>query len=522
MNNAAAPNARRLLAVGFFAIFAAGVGFSVRGAALIHWASTYNFTQTELGEIGGGGLWGFGIIIIIGSLLADKVGYNVLMYLALAMHILSAILQLCTDQIFAGFEDGRSAVKLTLTIAMILFAVGNGICEVVVNPMVATLFPNNKTHYLNILHAGWPGGLVTGGVIAYLMNNVFEVHWMIQMSMFLIPVAIYAFLMIGQHMPRSEASEAGISFKTMLTEFVAPLLLLLLFIQALVGYVELGSDSWMQDILNRVMGAGNGTLLFIYTSSLMFILRFFGGPIEHRLSPLGLLFVSAVIAALGLTLFANAPATSVIVFIAAATIYGIGKTFFWPTMLAVVSERFPRGGALTLGTVGGIGMLSAGFLGAPGIGFNQDYYAVQEMKADPKTKATYDRYAENKPKHFLMFEVRGLDVQKTNLLELHHDMEKATDSKKREGMKHEFDNRLKDNKELAKWWKEDSGFAKDDLQPINDAKIYGGQMAFQVTALVPATMAVLYLLLILYFRMTGGYKRLGVGTPAEAAPAGEF
>jgi MFS family permease len=520
MNNAAAPNARRLLLVGFFAIFAAGVGFSVRGAALVHWATAYNFTQTELGGISGGGLWAMGIIFILGSIFADKVGYGRLMVMAVIAHLLSAGLQLCTDQVYGSFPDqkaGQEAVKLTLTAAMILFAVGNGICEVVVNPMVATLFPNNKTHYLNILHAGWPGGLVTGGVITYIMDK-YEVYWMIQMSMFLIPVAIYALLMFGQHMPRSEASEAGVPFMTNLKEFLAPMLLLLLLIHAMVGYVELGSDSWMQDILNRIRGKGIGTLIFIYTSILMFTLRFFGGPIEHRLSPLGLLFSSAVIATIGLTLFNVAPKESLIFFIVAATVYGIGKTFFWPTMLAVVSERFPRGGALTLGTVGGVGMLSAGLLGAPSIGFKQDYYAAAKI-SEPATKDVYDRYAAEKPHKspLDLFEVKGLDVAKTNLLALDRDIQATENPKKKGELQKEMERRLTQDPGLKTWWEvtpDAREYANRDSGPINDAEIYGGQMALGLTAVVPAMMAVLYLLLILYFRFTGGYKRLVIEAPA--------
>ncbi|HYT95299.1 MAG TPA: hypothetical protein VEL76_41660, partial [Gemmataceae bacterium] len=145
----APANAKRLLWGGFFCIFAAGVGFGVRGRILLDWAREYGFTQKELGDISGGGLWGFGVIIILGSLIADRVGYGRLMGLAFLMHILSAALQMCTGPIYNAF--GRDGVYLSLTLAMVMFSIGNGICEVVVNPMVASLFPKQKTHYLNIL-----------------------------------------------------------------------------------------------------------------------------------------------------------------------------------------------------------------------------------------------------------------------------------------------------------------------------------------------------------------------------------
>src|SRR5262249_26784629 len=193
-------------------------------------------------------------------------------------------------------------------------------------------------------------------------------------------VLLYGIMCLGQHFPKSEASVAGVSFGQMLAEFAAPLLLLLLFIHALLGYVELGTDSWISNITGNILASREkGLLLFVYTSSLMFALRFFAGPIVERISPLGLLFVGATCGAIGLTLLGNA-STGLFVVIA-ATIYGVGKTFLWPTMLAVASERFPRGGAITIGAMGGAGMLSAGLLGGAGLWLQQGFFRTAEVKA---------------------------------------------------------------------------------------------------------------------------------------------
>ncbi|MEZ6146576.1 MAG: MFS transporter [Planctomycetaceae bacterium] len=159
-HNGAAPNAKRLLWAGFMAILAAGVGFSVRGGILGQWAEEFGFTMTELGAITGGGLTGFGIIIIVTSLVADKIGYGKLMALAFVLHFISALITLAAP--LAYTSSGKDAAFWCLTVGMFLFSVGNGLCEAVVNPLTAALFPKNKTHYLNILHAGWPAGLVVG------------------------------------------------------------------------------------------------------------------------------------------------------------------------------------------------------------------------------------------------------------------------------------------------------------------------------------------------------------------------
>src|SRR5262249_26060428 len=166
-------------------------------------------------------------------------------------------------------------------------------------------------------------------------------------------------------------------------------------LHALVGYVELGTDSWIIDITKTVLASPDKALMaFIWTNVLMFTLRFFAGPIVHKISPVGLLFASAVIGTTGLWLLGLSGTTTTWLWLGAVTIYGLGKTFYWPTMLGVISERFPKGGALALGFSGGVGMLTAGLLGASGIGYFQDYAAVKELKGSP----TYTRYQSYKTK----------------------------------------------------------------------------------------------------------------------------
>ncbi len=207
-----ADNAKRLLLAGFMAILAAGVGFSVRGGILGDWGTQFGFTQSDLGGITGGGLTGFGVIILIGALLADKLGYGKLLITAFIMHFLSAVVTLAASPIYNSMKDSNptgahDTVYWMLYVGMFMFAIGNGLCEAVVNPMVATLFPRNKSHFLNILHAGWPAGLVLGGLASAWLAG--RVRWEIQMSLFLLPVIFYGAICIGQRFSKSEASTAG-------------------------------------------------------------------------------------------------------------------------------------------------------------------------------------------------------------------------------------------------------------------------------------------------------------------------
>jgi MFS family permease len=566
------PNAKRLLWAGFMAILAAGVGFSIRAGILGQWAEQYGFTQTDLGRITGGGLTGFGIVILISSLLADKVGFGKLMSAAFLMHLISAVLTLLTGAAYAA--GGKSLAFQCLFWGMFLFAVGNGIAEAVVNPLVASLFPKDKTHYLNILHAGWPGGLIAGGLASYFMNpdGSKPVGWQLQISLFLVPVVLYGLMMLGQKFPKSEASASGVSYKEMLGElgilgalvicallglffhndlgislyvaygiagallavFAAAtgfrpghlILAFLLIVHAMVGYVELGTDSWIGKITGTIMDSKqNGLLLFVYTSTLMFILRFFAGPIVEKTSPLGLLMVSALFGAAGLTLLSRSD--GIIMCVMAASIYGVGKTFLWPTMLAVVSEQFPKGGAITIGAAGGVGMLSAGLLGGPGIGFFQDKNASDHLR--DQSPAVYERYMSAGPNKFLWLEpVVGLDGQKIGVLEnggkdARRDLElmKKPESKTKPET-------LSTQEKLVEWWDNAEKTAKEDSPLVKEAGLFGGRRALQLTAFVPLTMFVCYLLLNLYYKAKGGYKAKNVvgdeypdlpGMPSESFEA---
>lgn len=499
---------KRLFWASFITLIAAGIGFSIRASILKDWAAQFGFTQGELGNITGGGLVGFGLTIIVLSFIADKVGYGKLMALAFVLHLSSVIVTVAATPVFTSM--GRDAAYQCLWWGCFLFALGNGTCEAVINPLTATLYPKEKTHWLNILHAGWPGGLILGALLAVLFEQLNAggsktVSWEIQIATYGVPVLIYGILMAGQKFPKSEASSAGVTIGTMLREVLAPVLMMLLVLHALVGYVELGTDSWIANITGSIMKSSQqGLLLFIWTSGLMFILRFFAGPIVHRISPLGLLFVSGILGALGLTLLGSSETVTMCVI--AATVYGFGKTFLWPTMLGVVSERFPRGGAVTLGLVGGVGMLSAGLLGGPGIGYKQDYFATQDLeKASPET---YTRYKVGEPKGFLFFpKIAGLDGQKVATLnddgkQLKIDQDLLEGKTRKESEEKELQNL----KKLSAWWADAKSHAAEDKPVVTAASLHGGKMALKWTAAVPAAMAVGYLILIVYFQAIGGYK----------------
>ncbi len=446
------PNRGRLFLGCFISLIATAFGFVIRSLILGDWQRQYGFTETEVGNIFGAGLAPFAISIILFSLVIDRLGYGRTMVFAFVCHVLSAWLTITADSYG------------TFYLATFIFALGNGAVEAVINPVVATVYSDNKTHWLNILHAGWPGGLVLGGVLTIMMgrnDTFFDLPgqmWQWKVGLVLIPTLLYGILLLGVKFPVSERVSAGVSYKEMLSEFgiagflvVAtmlvigtsqtlqvwniilpqwaiptiiigatllfatqirtlgqPIFVFLMLIMVPLAITELGTDSWIAKLMEEILAGGEdgaaaakyGPWVLIYTSAIMFVLRFFAGPIVHRISPLGLLCVCAAIAATGLFWLSNAK-TLALVF-AAATCYGIGKTFFWPTTLGVVAERFPKGGALTLNSIAGVGMLSAGILGAPLIGYVQDTGLVAGLeKAAPQIAP---EYVEQKAWAFLKYD----------------------------------------------------------------------------------------------------------------------
>ena len=532
------PQSMRLFSASFLTLIAAGIGFSVRGAILGDWGEQFGFTQTELGTITGGGLIGFGITIIALSFVADYIGYGKLMFLAFVLHAASAVVTFMATPLFnQGGLFGlspRDTAFYCLNIGMWLFALGNGTCEAVINPLTASLFPNNKTKWLNTLHAGWPLGLILGALIVLGFQQFGpDIRWEYKLGVFLVPVVLYGILAFNQAFPRSEAGASGISLGTMVLTLLSPILLFLFFLHALVGYVELGTDSWIINITNTVLDNKEYALAaFIWTNLLMAGLRIFAGPIVHALNPIRLLLLSAILGSLGLVLLGLPLTNTIWLWLGAGTIYGIGKTFYWGTMLGVISEQFPRGGALALGISGGIGMLSAGILGGPGIGYKQDYFTVEKLQ-ETGHEPTYERYKAPDASRFPVISpvvntvagkdvlppIAGLDNAKVGTLQDYSGLAKKAEEENtaiditETKLEKDFllltgENRVTPQfTDLRTWWQTvGEPNAVEDAPAITEAQLYGGKTALLYTAAVPAAMAIGYLLLLVYFAARGGYK----------------
>jgi len=473
----------------------------------------FGLDKVTVGELQGAGIWPFGVSIILFSLFIDRIGYKVAMifsfvcylaYAGLAFLAYGAIHGASGEELSAAQQHGYKLLYW----GSIILGLGNGTVEAYINPVVATMFNKDKTKWLNMLHAGWPGGLVIGGLATIFIAAREITDWRLTLGLILIPAIAFFILLIGLKFPKSEREQAGVGYLDMLRElgvfgaFVGfglviaqlglvfgwshtvswvltglitvvfglltkslgrGLLAFLIIIMMPLATTELGTDSWITSLMEAPMTA-NGhhpAWVLVYTSAIMMVLRFSAGPIIHKLSPLGLLAACSTLAILGLTALSKTSGAGMFPIFAAATLYGIGKTFFWPTMLGLTSEQCPKGGALTLNAMGGIGMLAVGIIGGPFIGYLQESTATAKLQA--ANQAVYETVTIQK--EYLLGDYKAIDPVKSA---------QVTEEAEREAIK--------------------------------TATTTGQFSALGKMAMFPAFMLVCYLALIGYFKSKGGYK----------------
>jgi MFS family permease len=426
-------NSRRLFVASCLALITSAFSFQMRQDVADDMGAHFQLTRELVGELMGGQFLGMALAMLVFSPLCDWMGMGKVLgvgFLCHAFGITGTIFagEIATQGFVANFAQGLSDLSAsinrtmqftpmpkaagndlnfwTLWVAAFLIGSGNGLVEVAINPLAATLYPEEKTHKLNVLHAWWPGGLIIAGMLAlFFVNPLFgkpaeffnytidpaklgigefvgKIHsWQFKYGLLYLPMLLYGLLAAGQRFPETERVQARVSAGAMFLQMLHPLFLLLAFAMILTASTELGTNAWMETTLKRTADI-SGTLVFVYITFLMFILRFFAGPLVHKFSPIGLLFICSILTAGGLywLSYAGDPYTA----FAAATVFGVGITYYWPTMLGVTAERFPKGGALLLGLMGFIGNLAISQV-TPLMGAVNDSYTVHDLPADVRS-----------------------------------------------------------------------------------------------------------------------------------------
>lgn len=351
---------RRVFLIGNLSIFMIGLGFAVRAsiagdlqADIYDHIDVANSTAM-VGEALGFTFTGFALTLLCGSALVDLVGIKRMLLLSALGYLLGSLMIIAASLVPVG-----PSVEMLVLVGLLLTGLGWGAVEAASNPMVASVDPDNKTHRLNVLHAWWPGGIVVGGLIGLAISSL-GAPWQLNLLVLALPAVLMLYLVATSEFPVTERVASGVSYGAMFREVgKQPLFILLWLCMWLTAAAELAPGQWVDLTLSRVVGM-KGIVILIYVSLLMFVMRHFAGTLAKKFSPIGVLWLSSLLAAAGL--YALSLARSPVPALLAATVWGIGVCYMWPTMLATVSDRFPRGGALFLGLLGFGGGMSIQFV----------------------------------------------------------------------------------------------------------------------------------------------------------------
>lgn len=338
-------NSSRLFLASCLALITTAMSFAIRGDIMDPLSAQFSLSKEQLGWVASTAFWGFTLAMMIGGPLCDVIGMRRILIVAFIGH-LSGILMTIFAQGFWSLFTGT-----------LLIGIANGSVEAACNPLIATLYPNEKTTRLNRFHVWFPGGIVIGGLVAFALTNI-NMGWQVKMATMLVPLAIYGFLFIGQKFPQTERVASGVSTSEMFIACLRPMFLIIALCMVMTACSELGPNQWIPSILTASAGV-SGILVLVWINGLMAIGRQFAGPVVHKLSPTGMLLFSAVFTAIGLYLLSIASGWATF---AAATVFAMGVCYFWPTMLGLTAERVPKSGALGLAIIGGIGMLAVNFI----------------------------------------------------------------------------------------------------------------------------------------------------------------
>ncbi len=508
----------------FLSLAAAGVGFVFRSMVPGLWSEHFSISDTEVGSLFGAGLWPIAIMMILFSLIVDKVGYKRSMYVAFVFQALSVVMTITAESFNAMWW------------ACIFAGLGHGVVEAVINPLCVAMYRENRSKWLNILHAAWPAGIVAGGTI-FLTLYQNAPTWdaaSTAFSFMLLPVLIYGVMFaLVKRYPVDERVENDVSMLEMLREFGGlgaflaitfigyeaftqlgmfaegqyDRLLASFVIGALGGAAagfavkskgmwmffflclvmiplataELATDGWIRQLMQPILGNNAGWAL-VFSASIMMILRFFAGVPLKFLSPPGLLLLSSVFSIAGL--FSLSFASGAAVFLA-FVLYAVGQTFYWPTMLGFTSEQFPKGGAMTLNTVSAMGLLTVGIFGFPFLGAVQDSLNAKAVIAEQPALAETIKIEERTFVAAISGEQK-LIYQRKTLFGVGYDVIDSGAVMRQP----EFDA----SRQAA----------------LNERLGATGRSTLRVAAILPTIMAVAFILFILWFRSNGGYRPVSI------------
>lgn len=335
---------KQLFIASCMALLVTSLSFGIRAGVLGTMGTKFNLDAGQLATIAATAFWGFPLAVIIGGIVVDIIGMKKLMVAAFMFHLVGIILTVTATGYWSLF------------ISTLCIGIANGTVEAACNPLVATLYPEDKTTKLNHFHLWFPGGIVIGTLLVYGLNNLLgDAYWVSQLEigLMILPTILYGFLFSKLELPVTERVSSGVSSSEMYKALLNPLFLLMIILMFGTAITELFTGQWIDVLLKNV--TDNAILLLTIETGVMVLGRAFAGPVVHKFSPTGVLLMSSVFAALGLYMLGHATGNMLFV---GALVFGIGVCYFWPTMLGFVSENLPKTGAVGMNLMGGAGMFA--------------------------------------------------------------------------------------------------------------------------------------------------------------------
>ena len=338
MNSTVSKN--KLFIAACISLIVTAMTFAIRAGILGQLGEEFEINNTQLGFVNAMAFWGFPVATIFGGFLYNLLGAKKLMIIAFFSHLLGLVMTIYAG----GFA--------TLLISSFFIGFANGSVEAACNPLIADMYSKNRTTMLNKFHVWFPGGIVIGSLTSKFMTD-FGFGWQPQIAIMLIPTLIYGYLFLKEEFPETEhiESDTVLNLKSLFT----PLFIFIAICMTLTATAELGTQQWLNPLLEK-SGASPMLILALITG-IMAVGRYFAGPIIHKLNPVGVLFLSAIVTTIAIFMMSQVDGQMLYV---ASVLFAFGVCYFWPTMIGFVSEYLPKTGALGMSLVGGAGMLATG------------------------------------------------------------------------------------------------------------------------------------------------------------------
>lgn len=331
---------QQLFTASCLALLVTSLSFGIRAGILGKLGTEFNLNGSELATIAATAFWGFPLAVVIGGVIVDIIGMKRLLVMAFIFHLAGIVLTIASTGYWSLF------------LSTLLIGIANGTVEAACNPLVASLFTENKTTKLNHFHLWFPGGIFIGTLIVYFLNKL-GVSWQMEVGIMLIPTLIYGYLFSKLKFPVTERVAAGVSHLSMYKSLFNWLFLFMLICMFGTAITELFTAQWIDVLLKNV--TNNAILILTLDTGVMVVGRAFAGPIVKQFSPQGVLLMSTILATLGLYLLGHTTGSMIFV---GALVFGMGVCYFWPTMLGFVSENLPKTGAVGMNLMGGVGMFA--------------------------------------------------------------------------------------------------------------------------------------------------------------------